>query len=104
MPKVDASTPPSSPRAPPRPASPAFPPRPAPKSSELSEERLRQIYNEYVETKRSHKESTATLTFDNLAKSLRESSDKLKQKHVGKTVDFEVTVKNGKTVLRPIVK
>jgi hypothetical protein len=101
MPKVEAPKAPS----PPRPAVAASPslPKPAPKS-ELSDDRLRQIYRQYVDAKRSHKESTASLTFDNLAKSLRESSDKLQEKHAGKTVDFEVTVKNGKTILRPVVK
>jgi hypothetical protein len=70
----------------------------------LSEERVRQIYNQYVDTKRSQQESTASFTYENLAKSLRDSSEKLRQKHRGKSVDFEVAVKDGKTILRPIVK
>jgi len=41
---------------------------------------------------------------DSLAKSLRDSSEKLRQKHPGKTVDFDVQVKDGKTVLKPIVR
>jgi hypothetical protein len=104
MPKVEAPKAPAAARSPPRPAAPASPPSPAAKPTELSDDRLRQIYKQYVETKRAHKESTASLTFDNLVQSLRESSDKLQQKHVGKSVDFEVTVKNGKTILRPVVK
>ncbi len=104
MPKVAAQPPAAAPRIPPRPAPPASPPKVATASGELSDERIRQIYKQYVETKRSLKESTASLTFDGLAKSIRESSDKLKQKHAGKAVDFEVAVKNGKTVLRPVVK
>jgi hypothetical protein len=50
------------------------------------------------------RESTAAITYDGLAKSLRDSSEKLKEKHRGKSVDFEVTVKDGKTILRPVVK
>jgi hypothetical protein len=108
------------PPLPPRPAAtaqpgkpPALPPaaRPeakpaaggAPSKADLSEDRLRQIYSQYVQTRRSQNESTAALTYDAMAKSLRESSEKLREKH-GKTVDFEVTVKDGKTVLRPVVK
>jgi hypothetical protein len=72
--------------------------------SSLSDERVRQIYTKYVETKRSLKESTASLTFESLAKSLRDSSDKLSSKHTGKSVDFEVAVKDGRTILRPVVK
>ena len=77
---------------------------PPPARAELSEERVRQLYGQYVETKRQQNESTAALTFDGLAKTLRASSAKLKEKHTGKTVDFEVTIKDGKTILRPIVK
>ena len=82
----------------------AAPERAAVRDDRLSEERVRQIYSQYVDAKRARQESTASLTYENLAKSLRESSDKLRQKHTGKTVDFEVTVKDGRTILRPIVK
>ncbi len=73
-------------------------------SSALTDERVRQIYTQYVETKRRTGESTAAITFDSLARSLRDSSEKLREKHVGRSVDFEVTVKDGKAILRPIVK
>lgn len=87
----------------PAPAAPK-PPPPVPRSpADLSDARLRQLYSEYVQTRRSHNESTAALTYDALAKSLRDSSAKLREKH-GKSVDFEVTVKDGKTVLKPVVK
>jgi hypothetical protein len=74
------------------------------KDENLSDERVRQIYRQYVDAKRSRQESTASFTYENLAKSLRDSSDKLRQKHTGKSVDFEVAVKDGKTILRPVVK
>jgi hypothetical protein len=91
---------PSSP--PPRPPS-LVPPRPSPAPGELSEKRLRQIYVEYVDAKRRQNESTATITYQTVAKSLRESGEKLRHKH-GKDVDFEVTIKDGKTILRPVLK
>lgn len=71
---------------------------------DLSEERMRQIYTDLVETKRRQKESTATVTYEAMVKTLNESSAKLKEKHAGRSVDFEVTVKDGKTILRPVVK
>lgn len=74
------------------------------REGELSDERLRQLYSQYVEMKRTQKESTAALSYDSLARSLIESSEKLKEKHVGKKVDFEVAVKDGRTILRPVVK
>ena len=64
---------------------------------------MRQLYSQYVQTRRAQNESTAAITYDAMAKSLRESSAKLREKH-GKPVDFEVTVKDGKTILKPVVK
>jgi hypothetical protein len=106
MPRVEAQKVPvaAAVQRPLKPAPGPSPPAEARAASDLSDERVRQIYKQYVETKRSHQESTASLTFDSLARSLRESSDKLKKKHAGKTVDFEVAIKDGKTILRPVVK
>ncbi len=86
--------------APKLPIPPAIPPR---SPADLSDDRVRQIYSQYVQTRRSQNESTAAITYDALAKSLRESSAKLREKH-GKAVDFEVAVKDGKTILKPVVK
>jgi hypothetical protein len=69
----------------------------------LPEYRVRQLYVEYVETKRRQNESTVALTYDALARSLRDSSVKLRQKH-GKPVDFVVAVRDGKAVLKPVLK
>jgi hypothetical protein len=74
-----------------------------PSAGDLSDERVRQVYAQYVDQKRRRNESTAGITFDGLAKSLRESSAKLREKH-GRAVDFEVSEKDGKTIIRPVVK
>ncbi len=105
LPVPAVSAPP--PMVPPRPAAPrptptVKPPSP-PAPADLPEARLREIYAEYVGAKRSQNESTAAITFQAVAKSLRESGDKLRKKH-GKPVDFEVAVKDGKTILRPVLK
>ena len=98
-----ASTPAAPPRpAPPRPTQPIKPAVVA-APGDLPEERLRQIYAEYVGAKRSQNESTAAITYQAVARSLRESGDKLRKKH-GKAVDFEVAVKDGKAILRPVLK
>lgn len=64
---------------------------------------MRQLYAQYVETKRRQNEPTATITYDAVARSLRESGAKLREK-LGRPVDFEVAVKDGRAILRPIVK
>jgi hypothetical protein len=101
--------------APPRVAAPArsaparaavsAPPAPAPsRIGDLSGDRFGQIYSKYVETRRAHNEPTHAITREALAKQLSDSTERLKQKHGGKPIDFEVVVKDGKTILRPVVK
>jgi len=69
----------------------------------LPEDRVRAIYSQYVEAKRRQNEPTAAITYDAVAKSLRDSSARLREKH-GRLVDFEVSVKDGKAVLKPVLK
>jgi hypothetical protein len=115
-----AARPPATAPAPPV-ARPAVPPRPAPApaasataaapklappardTSALPEERVRQLYAQFVDAKRRQNESTATITYEAVAKTLRDSSAKLREKH-GKAVDFEVAVKDGKAILKPVLK
>jgi hypothetical protein len=87
-------------------AGPVIPPAaPEPRASagDLSEDRVRAIYSQYVEAKRRQNESTAAITYDAVAKSLRDSSARLREKH-GRHVDFEVAVKDGKAILKPVLK
>lgn len=106
---VGAPAPPlAAPRAVPAPVSPAAPaaaarPAAAASGADLPEQRVRALYQQYVDAKRRQNESTAALTYENVAKSLRDSSAKLREKH-GKSVDFEVAVRDGKTVLKPVLK
>jgi hypothetical protein len=77
---------------------------PAPRDpGDLSDARVRAIYAQYVDAKRRQNESTAAITYDAVARSLRDSSTKLRQKH-GKAVDFEVAIKDGKAILKPVLK
>jgi hypothetical protein len=64
---------------------------------------VRQLYSQYVETRRKQNEPTAAVTYDAVSRSLRESSAKLQEKH-GKAVDFEVIVRDGKAALKPIIR
>jgi hypothetical protein len=71
----------------------------------MGEERVKQIYSQYVESRRKQNEPTNAITVESLASTLRDSTQKLKEKHgANRAVDFEVVVKDGKTILRPIVK
>jgi hypothetical protein len=84
------------------PPAPAVPPGKGSESA-LPDERVRQLYTQYVEAKRRANESTAAITYEGVARTLRESSSKLREKH-GKKIDFEVALKDGKVILKPVVK
>ena len=90
---------PSRPERPERRAEPARPAVAAPSGGDF-----RQVYAKYVEARRNNGESTAGLTYDSLAKNLRDTTEKLKTKSGGKAIDFDVVVKDGKTILKPVVK
>jgi hypothetical protein len=82
---------------PPVPASsPALP-------TDLPEARVRQLYAQYIDAKRRQNESTAAITYEAVAHSIRTSGAKLRQK-LGRPVDFEVAIKDGHAILRPVVK
>jgi hypothetical protein len=98
----------AAPQAParPQPAPPAArpPTAPAVPGGDLGDQRLRQIYAKYVETKRSANESTAGVTYEKLAATLRAQQEKLKAAHPSKAIDFDVVVKDGKTHLKPVLR
>ncbi len=80
------------------------PARPTKSGEDISDQRLREIYSQYVNTRRERNESTAGITFEKLADSLRSQADKLRSKHAAKRVDYEIVVKDGKTLIKPIVR
>lgn len=66
--------------------------------------RSRAIYQEYVAARRRSGESVEGLTYERVAKSLSEQGDKLRAQHPNRTLDFEVVQKDGKAVIKPVVK
>ncbi|MRG97595.1 MXAN_5187 C-terminal domain-containing protein [Polyangium spumosum] len=110
-PPAEAPPPPPEASASPEPR-PQPGPRPAPQrprppqgsSEDLSDARIRQIYAQYVEAKRAAKESTAGVTYEGLAKQLRQQAEKLKASHPQKSVDYSVVMKDGKPTLKPILR
>jgi len=66
--------------------------------------KLRAIYQQYIKSRREQNEPVAGITYDKLADSLRSQAQKLKDKHSANRVDYEVVVKDGKTLIKPIVR
>lgn len=92
------------PPGPPARATASAPPKPAGADPALSETRVREIYARYVQAKRECRESTSGITEDGLSRSLRATVEKLKSQHKGRQIDFDVVIKDGKAVLKPVVK
>jgi hypothetical protein len=109
-PRAPAAPPPRAPVAPPAAASPPAPSSPAARSpaaapeGTLPDQRLRQIYAKYVEAKRSANESTAGVTYEKLAETLRAQASRLKATHPAKSIDYDVVIKDGKALLKPILR
>jgi hypothetical protein len=80
-------------------------PRPQPAAPVAKQgDDYRRVYSQFVEARRRNGESTAGLTYETLARSLEQTKDKLRDKTAGKKIDFEVAVKDGKTILKPVVR
>jgi hypothetical protein len=81
-------------------------PRPptASSPSELSDDKLRVVYDAYVAAKRRNKEDTSKMSFDSVASSLRKQVPELLKQHNAKSVEFKVVIKDGKAVLKAVPK
>jgi hypothetical protein len=86
------------PPAPVMPATPVMPPPPAKPAGE--EAHFKEVFDQFVGTKKQCGEPTAGLTFDRFAQKLRKNTADLKVRYKCRSVKFQVYVKNGKAALR----
>ena len=69
----------------------------------MNEQAMREVYTKYVAAKRQLGSSDA-VTIETLATTLSKQSHQIIEKHACKSVDYDVQVRDGKVVLRPIAK
>ncbi|MCB9661636.1 MAG: hypothetical protein H6726_28580 [Sandaracinaceae bacterium] len=98
------SSPPPRPAPPPAPsaARPAAPPRPP--SGDVDDVRMKRIYDDYVAARRRNNERVDNVKYETLQRSIQDMMPKLREKHVGKSIDFEVVVRDGRVGLKPVTK
>lgn len=72
-------------------------------ASGLSQQRINQLHAELVATKKKLNQQS-NVSVDGLAKTLRATEVKLQQKTKGRRVDFQVVVKDGQAVVKPVVR
>jgi hypothetical protein len=63
---------------------------------------LRQLFERYREARRRNGE--AEVEFDTVARQVRDTLPRLREKYPGQSVELDIAIKDGKTVLRPVVK
>jgi hypothetical protein len=91
--------------APPRPPMPSRPEASGSPRDEVTDERVRALHAAYMAARARRNDPSPPITVDGLAKTLRDSTAKLREKHGrNRRIDFEVIEKDGKAVIRPIVK
>ena len=95
------------PRVPPAAARPATVAKPAPAptaaaSANVDDARLRDLHIRLQQAKQQTKE--ANVSFEGLAKSIRATEAKLREQHKNRKIDFDVVIKDGKAVVKPIVR
>ncbi len=73
-------------------------------AGQLSDQKLRAIYDAYVTAKKRCNEDTSKLSFDSVAHTLRQQVPALMKQHNAKSVEFKVVIKDGKAVLRALPK
>ncbi len=105
---------PAAPAEPPRRApAPAAVPKPAlaaaPKpaasaasAGSVDDARLRDLHARLQQAKQQTKE--ANVSYEGLAKSIRATEAKLREQHKNRKIDFDVVIKDGKAVVKPIVR
>ncbi len=103
-----AAKPPSTPRAAPapKPAPRPAPPQKAdarPAQNEAFDARVRELHEKLNQMKRQNREGSQ-VSLEGLARSLRDTEAKLREKHGSRRIDFEVVLKDGRAVVKPIVR
>jgi hypothetical protein len=77
--------------------------KPAPAPAALTDDRVRELHARLVEAKR-QTQDTGAVSVEGLAKSLKATEAKLREQHKNRKIDFDVVIKDGKAVLKPIVR
>lgn len=73
-------------------------------ANSYTEHQLKQLYERYVTARKGNNERTDNVKLESLQKTVEAMLPKLREKHGGKQIDFDVIVRDGKVALKPITK
>ena len=74
----------------------------APQAPEISDDKLKKLYDTYLVARQRCGESTEGISFDTVAKRIRAQVPQLMEKHRARNIEFKVVIKAGKAVLKAI--
>ena len=74
----------------------------APAAPEISDDKLRRLYDTYLVARQRTGESTAGISYESVASRIRSQVPQLMEKHKAKNIEFKVVIKGGKAVLKAI--
>lgn len=89
-----------------RPATPAArAPAPAPVTprTAITDTRIQELHERLIQAKRETNDS-AQISVAGLAKSIRAAESKLRERHGNRKIDFDVVIKDGRAVVKPIIR
>jgi hypothetical protein len=75
---------------------------PQPKSPEISEDKLRRLYDTYLVARQRCGETTDGISYESVASRIRQQVPQLLEKHKAKNIEFKVVIKGGRAVLKAI--
>lgn len=73
-------------------------------AGQLSDQKMKAIYDAYVMAKKRCNEDVSKLSYDSLSQTLRKQVPELMKAHNAKSVEFKVVIKDGKAILRALPK
>jgi hypothetical protein len=92
------------PKAAPAPTTSAAQPKAAPAATTgLSPDRVRELHRDLMQAK-AKTNDTGIVSINSLTRKLEATSKQLSEKHAGKKIDFTVVIKDGKAIVKPVVK
>ena len=74
----------------------------APSAPEISDDKLRRLYDTYLVARQRTGESTDGISYESVASRIRAQVPQLMEKHKAKNIEFKVVIKGGKAVLKAI--
>jgi hypothetical protein len=74
----------------------------APQKIDLSDDKLRKLYDTWVVARQRTGEPVAGMTFESVAQRIRAQVPTLVEKHGAKSIEFKVVIKGGKAILKAI--